>query len=76
MFLYQDKVSAISSWVAEINFMMISSQSYAASCISKRQAHKDLLRGKEKEEGGGGGGGGGGGLTQKAVVKPAIPEER
>jgi hypothetical protein len=65
MFLYQDKVSAISSWVAEINFMMISSQSYAASCISKRQAHKDLFRGKEEE-----------GLTQKAVVKPAIPEER
>jgi hypothetical protein len=68
MFLYQDKVSAISSWVAEINFMMISSQSYAASCISKRQAHKDLFRGKEEEEEEG--------LTQKAVVKPAIPEER
>jgi hypothetical protein len=72
MFLYQDKVSAISSSVAEINFMMISSQSYAASCISKRQAHKELFRGKEEEEeeeeeeG----------LTQKAVVKPAIPEER
>jgi hypothetical protein len=28
MFLYQDKVSAISSSVAEINFMMISSRSY------------------------------------------------
>jgi hypothetical protein len=47
--------------------MMISSQSYAASCISKRQAHKELFRGKEEEEEG---------LTQKAVVKPAIPEER
>jgi len=70
MFLYQDKVSAISSWVAEINFMMISSQSYAASCISKRQAHKDLFRGKEEEEEEEEG------LTQKAVVKPAIPEER